>query len=63
MLWEWEQELWEWEQDPQQTPRAPYSRRVHFPLPGDSIQPGQHPLPEPGKQTWGPTRRLWDTRA
>lgn len=35
-----------------------YSRRVHCPLPGASIQPGQHPLPKPEKQTWGPTRRL-----
>lgn len=43
-------------------PPSPYSRRVHCPLPGDSIHPGQHPLPKPEKQTWGPTRRLRDRR-
>lgn len=43
-------------------PQNLYSRRVHCPLPGDSIHPGQHPLPKPEKQTWGPTRRLRDRR-
>lgn len=43
-------------------PPSPYSRRVHCPLPGDNIHPGQHPLPKPEKQTWGPTRRLRDRR-
>lgn len=37
-------------------------RRVQCPLPMEGAQPGQQPLPNPERQTWGPSRRLQERR-
>lgn len=37
-------------------------RRMQCPLPMEGAQPGQQPLPNPERQTWGPSWRLQERR-